>query len=122
MAYFWDSNLFFFFCISLYLVTVKFTYLMAVLMKTDMVAIPRPEPETRKISTNSLFLLKYWPTIKVAGSRVMATPTPIWEAQMSYEFVSILVNLMMFKMLINLKAYIYDYFVIRWLKNVSHTI
>jgi hypothetical protein len=28
------------------------------------------------ISMNSLFLLKYWPTIKVAGSRVIATPTP----------------------------------------------
>ena len=51
-------------------------YLIAVLMKTDMVAMPSPDPETRNISTNSLFLLKYWPTIRVAGSRVIATPTP----------------------------------------------
>lgn len=54
----------------------NYAYLIAVLMKTDIVAMPSPLPDTKKISTNSLFLLKYWPTIRVAGSRVMATPTP----------------------------------------------
>ena len=47
-----------------------------VLIKTDMVAIPKPLAETRIISTSSLFLLKYCPIIKVAGSLVMPTPTP----------------------------------------------
>ena len=42
----------------------------------DMTEIPRPEPDTRNISTNSLLLLKYWPTISVAVSLVMPTPTP----------------------------------------------
>ena len=52
------------------------TYLIAILINTDIVAIPRPLPETRIISTNSLFRLKYCPIIRVAGSRVMATPIP----------------------------------------------
>ena len=52
------------------------TYLIAILIKTDIVAIPRPLPETRIISTNSLLRLKYWPIINVAGSRVIATPIP----------------------------------------------
>ena len=52
------------------------TYLIAILIKTDIVAIPRPLPETRMISTNSLLRLKYWPIINVAGSRVIATPIP----------------------------------------------
>ncbi len=51
-------------------------YLTTTLMNTDMAAMPSPLPDTRMISMNSLFLLKYWPTIKVAGSRVIATPTP----------------------------------------------
>ena len=42
-----------------------------------MVAIPRPLPETRMISMSSRLRLKYWPTINVAGSRVMATPIPV---------------------------------------------
>lgn len=52
------------------------TYLIAILIKTDIVAIPRPLPETRIISTNSRLRLKYWPIINVAGSLVMATPIP----------------------------------------------
>ena len=52
------------------------THLMAVLMKTDIAAMPKPDPETKRISTSSLFRLKYWPTMSVAGSRVIATPTP----------------------------------------------
>ena len=42
----------------------------------DMTEIPIPEPDTRNISTNSLLLLKYCPTISVAVSLVMPTPTP----------------------------------------------
>ena len=52
------------------------TDLTMTLTKTDMAAIPRPLPETRMISTSSRFRLKYCPTISVAGSLVMATPTP----------------------------------------------
>jgi hypothetical protein len=37
----------------------NYAYLIAVLMKTDIVAMPSPLPDTKKISTNSLFLLKY---------------------------------------------------------------
>ena len=35
------------------------THLMAVLMKTDIAAMPKPDPETKRISTSSLFRLKY---------------------------------------------------------------
>ena len=39
-------------------------------------ATPSPELPTRNISTTSLFLLKYWPTMREAASLVMHTPTP----------------------------------------------
>ena len=42
-----------------------------------MTEMPSPEPDTRNISTISLLLLKYWPTISVAVSRVIPTPTPV---------------------------------------------
>jgi hypothetical protein len=49
---------------------------MAPLMKADITAIPRPLPETMKISTNSRRLLKYCATISVEQSRVIPTPIP----------------------------------------------
>ena len=39
-------------------------------------ANPNPVADVSTISMSSLFLLKYWPTIKVAGSLVIATPMP----------------------------------------------
>ena len=42
----------------------------------DMAARPKPEAETSKISTCSLLLLKYWPSIKVAVSLTIPTPMP----------------------------------------------
>ena len=39
-------------------------------------ASPSPVAEVSTISMISRFLLKYWPTIKVAGSLVIATPMP----------------------------------------------
>lgn len=54
---------------------------MAPLMNADMTAIPRPLPDTIKISTNSRRLLKYWATISVEQSRVMPTPIPVTVAQ-----------------------------------------
>ena len=39
-------------------------------------ANPNPVAEVSTISMSSRFLLKYWPTIKVAGSLVIATPIP----------------------------------------------
>ena len=50
-------------------------------MNADMTAIPRPLPDTIKISTNSRRLLKYWATISVEQSRVMPTPIPVTVAQ-----------------------------------------
>ena len=44
--------------------------------KADRAASPIPVAEVRAISMMSLFLLKYWPTIRVAGSLVIATPKP----------------------------------------------
>ena len=44
--------------------------------KADIAASPIPVAEVRAISMMSLFLLKYWPTIRVAGSLVIATPKP----------------------------------------------
>lgn len=49
-------------------------------MNDDMMAMPRPLPDTMKISTNSLRRLKYWATINVEQSRVIPTPTPITAA------------------------------------------
>lgn len=51
-------------------------YPIVLLMMTDIVAIPRPLPDTMKISTNSRRRLKYWATIRVEQSRVMPTPMP----------------------------------------------
>ena len=42
----------------------------------DMTEIPSPEPDTRNISTNSRLRLKYWPTMRVAVSLAIPTPTP----------------------------------------------
>ncbi len=42
----------------------------------DMRIIPKPDPATTTISTISLLLLKYCPTIRVDASRVSPTPTP----------------------------------------------
>lgn len=52
------------------------TYVIAPFIKADMTAIPNPLPDTMKISTNSLFLLKYCATISVLQSRVIPTPIP----------------------------------------------
>ena len=49
---------------------------MAPLMKADIKEIPKPLPDTTIISTNSLLLLKYCPTIKVLESLVIPTPIP----------------------------------------------
>ena len=51
-------------------------YPIAFCIKADITDIPKPLPETTKISTNSRFLLKYWPTIKDEESLVIPTPTP----------------------------------------------
>jgi len=56
---------------------VMSTYVIAPFMKADIIAMPKPLPETIKISTNSLFLLKYWATISVLQSRVIPTPIPM---------------------------------------------
>ena len=53
-------------------------------MKTDMVAMPKPLADTSIISTSSLFLLKYCPIIKVAGSLVIPTPTPVDQKKDTY--------------------------------------
>ena len=45
-------------------------------MNADIAANPSPWLETKAISTKSRFLLKYWPTIRVAGFLVIATPKP----------------------------------------------
>ena len=45
-------------------------------MKAVTEASPRPVADVSTISMISRFLLKYWPTIKVAGSLVIATPMP----------------------------------------------
>ena len=45
--------------------------------KADTAANPIPVAAVRAISMMSLFLLKYWPTIRVAGSLVIATPKPV---------------------------------------------
>ena len=39
--------------------------------------VPRPGLDTRKISTTSRLRLKYCPSIRVAESRVIATPIPV---------------------------------------------
>lgn len=49
-------------------------------MNDDMMAMPRPLPDTTNISTNSLFRLKYWLTMSVEQSRVIPTPIPITMA------------------------------------------
>lgn len=51
-------------------------YLIIPFMKADITAIPRPLPDTIKISTSSLRLLKYCATINVLQSLVMPTPIP----------------------------------------------
>ena len=38
--------------------------------------MPIPLAATRNISTNSRRRLKYWPTIRVEVSKIIATPTP----------------------------------------------
>ena len=45
-------------------------------IKIDIIEIPSPLPDTRKISTSSRFRLKYWPTISAAGSLAIPTPNP----------------------------------------------
>lgn len=50
---------------------------MAPFMKADMTAIPKPLPETMKISTSSLLRLKYCATINVLQSLVILTPIPV---------------------------------------------
>ena len=45
-------------------------------INADIAANPNPWLETKAISTKSRFLLKYWPTIRVAGFLVIATPKP----------------------------------------------
>ena len=52
------------------------TSLVTSLRKLDMVARPRPLADTRKISTRPRLFLKYCPTMRVAVSRAMPTPTP----------------------------------------------
>ena len=57
------------------------SYLVAPLMKTELIEIPTPEAETTMISTSSRFRLKYWATISVDTSLTMPTPMPAkkWE-------------------------------------------
>lgn len=52
------------------------------LMNDDMMAMPRPLPETINISTSSLRRLKYCATISVEQSRVIPTPIPITAPEM----------------------------------------
>ncbi len=52
------------------------TNLTAEWIEMDMRIIPKPDPDTTKISTISRFRLKYCPTIKEEASRVKPTPTP----------------------------------------------
>jgi hypothetical protein len=44
--------------------------------KDDIRQRPSPLLDTNTISTTSLRRLKYWPTIRVAGYLVIATPNP----------------------------------------------
>ena len=55
-----------------------------------MTEMPRPEAETMKISTISRLLLKYWPTIREAVSRVIPAPTP--GHQKAIRSLSLIVN------------------------------
>lgn len=66
------------------------TYVIAPFIKADMIAIPKPLPETIKISTSSLFLLKYWATISVLQSRVIPTPIPMRENILMVQIVTTL--------------------------------
>ena len=55
---------------------VHFTHLIPTWINIDMRARPTPLPATRTTSTAARFRLKYWPSIRVAGSRVRPTPMP----------------------------------------------
>ena len=73
-------------------IVFRMTYPTAIKINADIAANPSPWLETKAISTKSFFLLKYWPTIKVAGFLVIATPKPKKKSHVSGSLLYVFVK------------------------------